>query len=134
MTAVAELESPLNELTTGLTKMLNHIAGGSPALQKRLFIKVARGLNAYDLLFKRIRSRNLTPISQTDLNAELRPDHQSHPTWGTIARNNSLGRPTLPRRRRRHRRSRRRPATRGAPRSTWSTAERQAPWTGGPPA
>ena len=66
MTAVAEPESPLVELTTGLTKMLNYIAGASPALQKRLFIKVARGLNAYDLLLKRIRSRNLTPISQTD--------------------------------------------------------------------
>jgi hypothetical protein len=96
MTAVAELESPLNELTTGLTKMLNHIAGSSAALQKRLFVKVARGLNAYDLLLKRIRSRNLTPISQTDLNANYDLIIKNHPTWGTIAKNNSLGRPTYP--------------------------------------
>ena len=96
MTAAAELESPLNELTTGLTKMLNHIAGSSATLQKRLFVKVARGLNAYDLLLKRVRSRNLMPISQTDLNANYDSLIKNHPTWGTIARNNSLGRPTYP--------------------------------------
>jgi len=59
-------------------------------------VKVARGLNAYDLLLERIRSRNLTPISQTDLNANYDLIIKNHPTWGTIAKNNSLGRPTYP--------------------------------------
>ena len=95
MTAVAELESNLNELDSGLTKMLDHIAA-TPALQKRLFQKTARGLNAYNLLLQRIRSRNLMPISQTDLNANYDSLIKNHPRWGAIARDIRLGRPDYP--------------------------------------
>ena len=42
MTAVAELEDNLNELDSGLTKMLDFITA-TAALQKRLFQKTARG-------------------------------------------------------------------------------------------
>jgi hypothetical protein len=58
----------------------------TPALQKRLFQKTARGLNAYNLLLQRIRSRNLMPISQTDLNANYDSLIKNHPRWGAIAR------------------------------------------------
>jgi hypothetical protein len=92
MTAVAELEANLNELDSGLTKMLDHITA-TPALQKRLFQKTARGLNAYNLLLQKIRSRNLMPISQTDLNANYDSLIKNHPRWGAIARDSRLGRP-----------------------------------------